>query len=323
MDTDLIASTLQVLRAMLHQEEQRYGIENYFLRPDLQKCHLKDTHPSSGAVENNVMDVDTTTRSEDELPIDPECRFRMTEWCYQLIDHCGFRRETVATAISCLDRFLASRPTDDDVFMIRARFQLAAMTCLYSVVKVHEKQAMDTELVSRLSSGLFAPKEVEVMEMEILLSIGFLVNPPTALAFCKYLLDAMPTDWMTTEMRDTVLELAKYQTEMAVGDVELIRVKPSWIALASLTNAMESIKESYPFKQLVADCISGIVGVCAHDTDFRNIRIRLYEGLSGAAPLQENRFSSQIMPQPPSCIKQYTRLESTTCYEEPTSVLGY
>ena len=323
MDKDLIGSALQVLRVMLHQQEERYGIENYFLRPDLQQCHLNDMQPRNGTMENNVMDVDMTTRSVDELPIDPECRFRMTEWCYQFIDLCGFRRETVAITISCLDRYLASRPTDDDVFMKRSRFQLAAMTCLYSVVKIHENQAMDTELVSRLSLGVFAPSEVEVMEMEILLSIGFLVNPPTAFAFCKHLLDAMPDDWMTMEMRDRVLELAKYQTEVAVGDVELMRVKPSWIALASLINAMGSIQNSSPFKQLVMDSISGIVGVCAHNPDFRNIRMRLYEGLSGETHSRENRFSSQIMPQPPSCIKEYTRVKPTTFYEEPTSVLGY
>jgi hypothetical protein len=192
------------------------------------------------------------------------------------------------------------------------------------MVKVHEKRAMDTELVSRLSLGIFGVDEIEAMEMEILMSIGFLVNPPTALTFCKHLLDAMPGDWMTLEMRDTVLELAKYQTEVAVGDVELMRVKPSWIALASLINAMESIKNDNPLQRLVVDSISGIVGVRADDGAFRNVQFRLYQGLCGETPAEhENRFSTHIRPQPPSATKEYTRVKPTTYYEEPTSVIGY
>jgi Cyclin, N-terminal domain/Cyclin, C-terminal domain len=315
MDREHIELTLQILRTMLHQEMHRYGLENYFLRPDLQLQHNLKACPS-GDSESNVMEMEMTTSTKG-LPIDPECRFRMTEWCYQVSDFCGFKRETVAITISCLDRFVSSRPRQDEVFTNRERFQLAAMACLYSVVKIHEKEAMGTHLMAYLSRGVFSGDDIEAMEMEILLSIGFFVNPPTALTFSIHLLNAIPSDWMAVETKEFVLELAKYQTEVAVGDVELIRVKPSWIATASLINAMETIKEDVPLQQLIVDSISGISGIRVDDDAFRKLRIRLHEVLSGDMTWEENRFPTQIIPQPPSCMKDYKLIKSNTFYEEP------
>jgi len=352
MDRELIGSTLQMLRAMLRQEDEHYTIENYFLRPDLHQQYQQrqEQHPinkdislSNNSMHNDVMHVDDTMEKsnvleveddvDDELPIDPECRFRMTEWYYMLCDHCGLKRETVAVTISCLDRFLSTQSTTEDVFMKRERFQLATMTCLYFTVKIHENQGMDMNLLSRLSRGIFVNEDVEAMEMKILLSIGFFVNPPTAMAFSKYLLDALPQDWLGMEMRDTVLEVAKYQTEVAVGDGHLIQVKSSWIALASLINAIMSVKEYIPLHGLILDSLSGIVRIQTdNNPDFQNVRMRLNNHLTGDIPPttttsssspHPNQFFSQILPQPPSCIKEYTRSKPSTWYEEPTSVIAY
>lgn len=323
VDREILGSKFQMLRAMLHQEAQHYSVENVFLRPDLHRQRQIKSCPSVASEDDVVMSMDEALASDD-LPIDPECRFRMAEWCYQLSDHCGFKRETVAITMSCLDRFLACRPTHDGVFADRTLFQLAAISTFYTSVKTHELYAMNSELMSRLSRGIFTPSQIESFEMEILLAIGFRVNPPTALAFCKHLLDAMPVDWLPLEIRETVLELAKYQTEVAVCDAELIHIKPSWIGMASLMNAMESIKDQHQIQRIVGDGMSNILGIKMDDADFQTVRVRLYEGLSGETTVAENRFSTQIQPQPPSCMKDYAQARPQTTYLEiSNSVMGH
>ena len=39
-------------------------------------------------------------------PVDEDCRVKMCEWCYQVVDFCKFRRETVGIGMSYLDRYL-------------------------------------------------------------------------------------------------------------------------------------------------------------------------------------------------------------------------
>jgi Cyclin, N-terminal domain len=41
--------------------------------------------------------------------VDEDCRIKMCEWCYQVVDFCKFRRETVSISMSYLDRYLGTK----------------------------------------------------------------------------------------------------------------------------------------------------------------------------------------------------------------------
>lgn len=311
------SSSLETIRAMMDQEESHYyKVENYFRR-ETSKV------PGRCSEGEDTMDVDTIAEIFVDEPIDPECRFRMSEWCYQIADFCGYKRATVAIAMSCLDRFIASN-NDNGVghrlYRDRSQFQLASMVCFYSSVKIHEHEAMDAELVARLSRGVFEAKQIEDMEATMLSSLGFRMNPPTALAFSKFLLDLIPAHMIDHEFRDAGLELAKFQTEIAVSDVDLMDIKPSLIALAALINSFDSLNMDTKMQRYIIEILSTAVQVDCDSSIFRDVRIRLYEGLAGDG-MTNNPYCSSITPQP-ATTGGLSRVLPTTLYEPSGSIRG-
>jgi hypothetical protein len=116
-------------------------------------------------------------------PADVSCRLSMAQWCYQIVDHCHFQRETVAVTMNYLDRFLASHDGQTRVLPDRQQFQLAAMSCLYTAVKIHEHEAVTPRLIVNLSNGAHSTTDVEAMEVRILKALTWAVNLPTSSAF--------------------------------------------------------------------------------------------------------------------------------------------
>lgn len=296
---------LETIRAMRMQEATKYKIENYFA---LQKA---------ATACSDTMEVDPTGSNGLDIPIDAECRFRMSEWCFQIVDFCSFKRETVAIAMSCLDRFLVTE-SGREAYLDRNKFQLAAMVSLYSCVKIHEQEAMDPNLMATLSRGVFTPDEIELMEAKILSAIEFRVNPPTALAFCNLFLELIPNHVVNYDSRDTVLELAKFQTEIAVSDVDLMCINPSSIALGALINSFDSLDMDMQLQQHILGVLSAATQVDIQASLFRDVRIRLYESLTGQG---ENEFCSSISPQP-SSPRLRGPTTTATFYEAPANVMG-
>ena len=173
-------------------------------------------------------------------PVDAECRYKMVEWCYQVVDFCKFNRETVAIAMSYLDRYISTE-TGFPAIYDRKVFQLAAMTCLYTAIKIHEPEAMEPRIVAQLSRGVYTEEQVTDMELEILMAIQWRMNPPTALSFINNFLALLPEGVLSQTDRDTVYELAKFQTELAVHEYSLVAVDASTLALSALMNALETV----------------------------------------------------------------------------------
>jgi hypothetical protein len=270
--------TLSTIRVMRRQEETSYANSDYLESlPDLMS-------------------------EEDQDPIDAACRSVMSQWCYQIVDFCSYKRETVATCMSNLDRFLAT-PDGQQVMMDRNQFQLAAMTSLYTAVKVHEQEAMAPKLISSLSRGAHSIEAVEAMEFRILSAIQWRVNPPTAMAFVRNFLDLVSPHALDDAARATVMDLTQYQTELAVGDYDFIIQNPSAIAFASMLNALESIGD----QQLVQEFDQVISHYAKIDSsELQNLRICLYEAISQVAlpqfatPQKSIASSNKISAQ--SCI---------------------
>ena len=89
-------------------------------------------------------------------------REKICEWSYQVIDHFDFSREVVSVSIHYLDRFLATRTVNKKVF------QLAAMTCLFLAIKLHEPGKLSMASMIELSRGYFMVEQMATMEMSIL-----------------------------------------------------------------------------------------------------------------------------------------------------------
>jgi hypothetical protein len=248
--------TRSTIRVMRRQEETSYANSDYLESlPDLMS---------------------------EEDPIDAACRSVMAQWCYQIVDFCNYKRETVAICMSNLDRFLAT-PDGQQVMLDRNQFQLATMTSLYTAVKIHEQEAMEPQLISNLSRGAHTTEAVEAMEFRMLSAIQWRVNPPTAMAFARFFLDFVPAHALDDTARATVMDLTQYQTELAIGDYDFIMQNSSAIAFGAMLNALESIGN----QQLVEEFDRVISHSAKIDSsELQNLRICLYEAISQEAAPQ-------------------------------------
>lgn len=281
--SNVVEQTLETIQVMRGQEETAYGVSDYL-----------STLPS--AMPNSAL----------ETPVDASCRFVMAKWCNEIADFCNYKRETVAVAMNCLDRFM-STPSGREILLDRNLYQLSAMTALYSSVKIHEQEAMDPNLVSSLSRGAHSPKAVEAMESRMLSAIQWRVNPPTAMSFVRMMIDLIPEHMLGASERETITELTRFQIEMSVNEYEFSRFHASSIAFACILNATESVSDDGMFYSTFESSMGAALGVNVRG--LRDLRIALYELMSGCG-------DNVVLPQR-SATAEMT-MESSN-YSEPIS----
>jgi hypothetical protein len=207
--------------------------------------------------------------------VDVECRLKMCNWCILMVNHCQFNYETAVITMNLLDRFLSKRP---HILLDRTEFQLTAIACLYTTVKVHEPQAITPETMANLSRGQYTGKQIEATERKILSCLGWLVHPPTALSFSQYLLSLVP--FICEQTRNTLLELTRLQTQHAVQDYDLCLWNQSLIAFAAVMNALESMSLAMPkMRSQLEIMLSAAAQIDSQSKLVNEIRIRLYQGL--------------------------------------------
>lgn len=199
---------------MLHQEENDYQVFDY-------------------------LKTNAEIRKKAAKPVDEDCRVKMCEWCYQVVDFCKFRRETVGIGMTYLDRYLCS-DKGKKALGDRKEYQLVAMTCLYIAIKLHEPLEMETSLLADLSRGCYTEMEFANMEKKILEALVWRVNGPTALGFVQQYLLFLP-DSVHSAVVLAVFDYARYQTELAIADHSFVKTKPSVMGMAALMNAMEGM----------------------------------------------------------------------------------
>jgi len=204
------------LALMLRQEGGQYRVSDY----------LKDNEE---------------LRKKAAKPVDEDCRVKMCEWCYQVVDFCKFRRETVGIGMSYLDRYLCS-DMGKQALGDRKEYQLVAMTCLYVAIKLHEPLEMETSLLADLSRGCYTEMEFANMEQKILMALLWRVNGPTMLGFVQQYLLFLPES-VHSAVVVAVWDYARYQTEMAISDYTFVKMKPSIAGMAALLNAMEGMDD--------------------------------------------------------------------------------
>mmetsp|Transcript_30568 Transcript_30568/g.46910 ORF Transcript_30568/g.46910 Transcript_30568/m.46910 type:complete len:348 (+) Transcript_30568:205-1248(+) len=161
-------------------------------------------------------------------------RFAIVQWCYRVADAYTLKRETVAIAISFLDRFLATAVTSRD------KLRLATMTCMNLATKLQE---------GGFHNGLYYnAHQVHEMELVISQALGWRLHPPTSLDFVRQFLDLHVLRMTSSkDFYDSnniylyLLDQAKYQTELALYDCDLVNVNPSSIAFAALWNAFDTL----------------------------------------------------------------------------------
>lgn len=211
--------------------------------------------------------------------VDMDCRSKICGWFVQVVDFCKFRRETVEIALSFLDRFLLS-PQGAGARTDRTTYQLASMTALYTAVKIHEAEAMDPKLVSKLSRGAYSPSEIEEMEQILLTGLQWRVNPPTTMSFVRELMNLIPQETMDIETRNALVDVTKLQIELTMGCEALFKTPASLVAVAALQNSLASLPIDGQLSEYILYVFSNALQWDSRDLAVMNVQNVMYEAVT-------------------------------------------
>lgn len=179
--------------------------------------------------------------------INEECREKMCQWCYQVIDFCHFKRETVAISMSYLDRLL-SDPLKYEIGLkalnSRREYQLTAITTLYLAVKLYEPIELEISHLADLSRGCYSQAEIAKMENEILFALDWRLHDPTIVTFVNHFAALLPRMVLDQpRIIKKIIHVSTFQAEIAVSDYYLSILNPSLVAFASILNVIDSIND--------------------------------------------------------------------------------
>jgi hypothetical protein len=174
-------------------------------------------------------------------------RMALVDWCYEVVDHCQFSRQTVASAMEMVDRFL-SMPSDaantvarvsDDTLRDQTKFQLITIAALYTSIKVNEENAISSDLFADMCSQFYTVEEIEDMERTLLSGLSWQCHAPTAYQIGLSILSLiLPYVDIPEVTWGVIMDEMKYLTELAVRDYYFSTQRTSTIALAATFNAI-------------------------------------------------------------------------------------
>ncbi|KHN45176.1 Cyclin-D3-2 [Glycine soja] len=165
-------------------------------------------------------------------------RREAVEWILKVNSHYSFSALTAVLSVNYFDRFLFSfRFQNDKPWMV----QLAAVACLSIAAKVEETHVpflIDLQQVDE-SRYLFEAKTIKKMEILVLSTLGWKMNPPTPLSFLDYFTRRLGSkDHLCWEF------LSKSQGVLLslLGDSRFMSYLPSVLATATMMHVVKSVE---------------------------------------------------------------------------------
>jgi lipoyl(octanoyl) transferase len=226
-----IAATEQIerLKVMKRQESTHYMIPDY-LSPEWQarlaEAEVSDHPPTN---ESTPPTNESTPASSSAIEL---WREKICEWCYNVVDHYELPRESVSVAMNILDRYVSSR------LLTPKTYTLAGVTAIHIAVKLVSQYKLCMSHLLALCAGKITADDIASMELTMLSALSWRVSGPTAADFCGELIDSSFTE-TTPHALNGLHDMARYLTELAVCEYFFVTRKPSSIALASISYAIE------------------------------------------------------------------------------------
>ena len=168
-------------------------------------------------------------------------RMALVDWCYAVVDHCQYSRETVASAMDMVDRFLSipSNSTADKALRSPDLLQMLVVTALYVAIKLNERVVMSSSLFAEITRYVYTVEEIEDMERTLLSGLSWRCCAPTASQIGHSILSLiLPYVDVSDASWGYVMDEMIYQIEYAVRDYYFCTQRASTIALAAICNAV-------------------------------------------------------------------------------------
>ena len=222
--TDTNDETLSRIEAMRSQESTLV-VYNYFNKSPL---------PSSSSHDMIMTDV------EDEDIMDESSRKAMVTWITQVQKTLGLSSETVSIGISYLDRYLSSgRGNSYNVLHNKCQFQLAAITCFYTAVKIYEPVVLGLDMLVQICRDTYTEEDIMAMERDILQSLQWRVSVHTAMEYIRTVLDLVDVHAYVV---DSLLSSCQTHMDAVITNLTFSCCKPSVVGVSILATSLAECK---------------------------------------------------------------------------------
>lgn len=261
-----------------------------------------DIHDAMDRITAMLSHEDKMERHQDcyfTSDVDEACRTSMVEWCFVVCDSFAqLNRETVAIAMSILDRYLRSgRGASGEALLDKQRFQLASITSFYIAVKTGETVALGIDMLVKLCRGYYTEQDFVAMELDILSSLEWRISLSTAtpMEYVRHFLELLHS--VCADVSDVVLENARRHADNATADVHCSTRKTSSVGVVCLAGALNDTHELSSLERdvLWRHLSRKLAGFDVATNEIRKIELRLLAKKSGIS-CERNKQSWASLP---------------------------
>jgi len=192
-------------------------------------------------------------------------------------------------------------------------FQLLTVAALYSTLKLKD-ETTSGEFAD--AYGFYTVKEIEIMEYSLQRGLSWRTNTPSSCQVGHTILSLLLQHVSLPEATWCfLLDEMNYQTEVSVRDYYFSTQRPSTIAMAAISNAIESIGTE-AHKGMLKTCLSGILECYDFDHDdlVAAAKRKLHCLVQGGSIIEEGTGSSSQ-----TTIQDSTRASKLSCEDKSLS----
>ncbi|KAK4262338.1 hypothetical protein QN277_027909 [Acacia crassicarpa] len=225
-----------------------------------------ETHLNS----NNLISDKTLQKAREEA----------VRWISKVCGHYGFSALTTVLSVNYLDRFVTSLTFQKDKPWMT---QLAAVACLALAAKVEEIQVpLLLDLQAKQSKYLFEAKTIQRMELLVLSTLNWRMNPVTPISFFELIVRMLG---LTSRLHWEFLFRCERVLLCLILDSRLMSYRPSTLAVAIMMHVISEVEPLSAMEhrnhlivllkiseEQVNECYKLILKLlCCHD-DIQNIK---------------------------------------------------
>lgn len=306
-----LAPLLLLLTQEKDEEYRLFGTRNYLLSSSDAPFFYEN---SSSSPQSVIAEADQ---------INDGWRLKIAEWCYEVVDHFNLGRETASIALNYVDRFMVFLSKSDRAKVTRRAYKLLTLTSTYVAIKIHGMAHEPTEYALKpsirvfveLARGKFSIEEIELMELKLLHTLRWRLNPPLPVNFVESLLTLLP-EWQVGAAscnrgcllaKSAIYEMSRYFSEVAmcVSNFSFL-FKPSTTGCAAILRAIDTLKEDpsmvdiMPPKHIISSFLDLIFSQTSLGGDIAEIEEAKYT-LKQVCP-QTYVHTDSACPQPPAVV---------------------
>lgn len=163
-------------------------------------------------------------------------REKVTQWCYDVVDHLDESRDLVFVAMNILDRYsalyMSSSTNERD-------YETAALTALFLAVRISGGRSLDAPDLVRMSRLGVTVQEIVQVGRAMTDGLSWDIKIFTPADFCNAFINLLPLS-NNICLRHSIAETCRYLVEISVCDVSFSGVCASKIAFAALVSTVNT-----------------------------------------------------------------------------------